>query len=137
MWKWLQEKWSAAKHALVSTWQHVQPVLEADAEELAEVLFQIAVAAVTRQIPLVLSGSVKFDNAVQSVIADAESQLIAVAKPMAQKAVQDAYVAMLAANGGVLAAKIPDDPAKAAEVKEAVAAAGVPIDKPPADLPTS
>lgn len=137
MWKWLTDQYTKAKAAIVNTWHHIEPGLEANAEAFGAALFQIAVGAVTKQIPLILSGSLKFDAAVADVIKTAEAQAIAVAKPMAQKAVQDAYTAMLAANGATLIAAIPSDPDKALDVAAAIKAANDPITAAPTVLPSS
>lgn len=72
----------------------IGPVVVQDLEDFLAALGQIAIGAVLKQAPLVLSGSEKFGAAVTSVVQQVEAQGKAVAVSDAQMAVQAAYHAV-------------------------------------------
>lgn len=72
----------------------IGPVIVADLENFLSAIGQIAIGAVMKQAPLVLSGAEKFGNAVASVVQQVEGQGKAILVSDAQMAVQAAYHAV-------------------------------------------
>ena len=72
----------------------IGPVVVQDMEEFLSAIGQIAIGAVMKQAPLVLSGTEKFGSAVADVVQQVEAQGKAVAVSDAQMAVQAAYHAV-------------------------------------------
>jgi len=81
----------------------IGPVVVADLEAFLSAVGQIAIGAVLKQAPLVISGAEKFGSAVASVVQQVEAKGKAIAVADAQMAVQGAYHAVQVA----VSAKVP------------------------------
>lgn len=84
---------------LENIWGKIEPQVEADLEAFFSAFAQIALGAVLKQAPLVISGAEKFGEAVVTVIQQAEAKGWQVAVPAVQQLVQQVYVAAAVSSG--------------------------------------
>jgi hypothetical protein len=92
---------SEAEAEIVALAQEIGPIVQHYAEDFLSALAEIAFGAVMQQVPLLISGTEKFGNAVASVYQQVEAQGKAIAITDAQLAVQATYEKIKAKANGV------------------------------------
>lgn len=102
----LTELVASGEAEAIAIYDKVEPIVVAEAENFAVALGTIALGAVLKQVPLMLSGTEKFGAAVADTVMTVETQGKTIAHSDAQAAVQQSFDALGIAKGNLTDAAV-------------------------------